>query len=67
MAPTRPEASYERLLLDAMVGDSTLFIREGDEVENGVANRRFHTQRVVDGTLTNREFYSAGTGSRGLG
>jgi len=54
-----PEA-YERLLLEAMVGDATLFIRR-DEVETA--------WRIVDSirkawtgkALTNREFYSAGT------
>jgi glucose-6-phosphate 1-dehydrogenase len=54
-----PEA-YERLLLEAMAGDATLFIRR-DEVETA--------WRFVDGLrqtwagqpLTNREFYSAGT------
>jgi glucose-6-phosphate 1-dehydrogenase len=54
-----PEA-YERLLLDAMVGDATLFIRR-DEVETA--------WRFVDAVragwagkpLTNREFYAAGT------
>ena len=54
-----PEA-YERLLLDALVGDSTLFIRR-DEVETA--------WQIVDSIrdaweghpLTNREFYSAGT------
>ncbi len=54
-----PEA-YERLLLEAMAGDATLFIRR-DEVETA--------WRIVDSiraawdakTLTNREFYSAGT------
>lgn len=54
-----PEA-YERLLLDAIAGDATLFIRR-DEVETA--------WRIVDGiragwddrSLTNREFYSAGT------
>ncbi|HEY5912703.1 MAG TPA: glucose-6-phosphate dehydrogenase [Verrucomicrobiae bacterium] len=54
-----PEA-YERLLLEAMVGDATLFIRR-DEVETA--------WRIVDSIragwddkpLTNREFYSAGT------
>jgi glucose-6-phosphate 1-dehydrogenase len=54
-----PEA-YERLLIEAMAGDATLFIRR-DEVEIA-----WH---VVDGIrksweglpLTNREFYSAGT------
>ncbi len=54
-----PEA-YERLLLEAMAGDATLFIRR-DEVETA--------WRFVDGIrltwsdkpLTNREFYSAHT------
>ncbi len=54
-----PEA-YERLLLEAMVGDATLFIRR-DEVEIA--------WQIVDSIrkgwdnrpLTNREFYAAGT------
>jgi glucose-6-phosphate 1-dehydrogenase len=53
-----PEA-YERLLLDALVGDTTLFIRR-DEVEAAWT--------IVDSIrsewtkpLTNREFYAAGT------
>ena len=54
-----PEA-YERLLLEAMAGDSTLFIRR-DEVETAWG--------IVDSiragwegrALTNREFYAAGT------
>jgi glucose-6-phosphate 1-dehydrogenase len=54
-----PEA-YERLLLEATVGDATLFIRR-DEVETA--------WRIVDSIrhgwgdkpLTNREFYAAGT------
>jgi glucose-6-phosphate 1-dehydrogenase len=54
-----PEA-YERLLLDAIAGDATLFIRR-DEVETA--------WQIVDSirkgwegkALTNREFYSAGT------
>jgi glucose-6-phosphate 1-dehydrogenase len=54
-----PEA-YERLLLEAMAGDATLFIRR-DEVETA--------WRIVDSVrkawesrpLTNREFYAAGT------
>jgi glucose-6-phosphate 1-dehydrogenase len=54
-----PEA-YERLLLDAIVGDATLFIRR-DEVETA--------WQIVDSiragwegkALTNREFYAAGT------
>ena len=54
-----PEA-YERLLLDAVAGDATLFIRR-DEVETAWALvdpiRRHWDQRG----LTNREFYAAGT------
>ncbi len=54
-----PEA-YERLLLDAIVGDATLFIRR-DEVETA--------WQIVDSIragwdgkpLTNREFYAPGT------
>jgi glucose-6-phosphate 1-dehydrogenase len=54
-----PEA-YERLLLEAMSGDATLFIRR-DEVETA--------WKIVDSIrkawegkmLTNREFYAAGT------
>jgi glucose-6-phosphate 1-dehydrogenase len=54
-----PEA-YERLLLDVIAGDATLFIRR-DEVESA--------WKIVDSVrkgwgerpLTNREFYSAGT------
>jgi glucose-6-phosphate 1-dehydrogenase len=54
-----PEA-YERLLLEAIVGDATLFIRR-DEVETA--------WQIVDSIrsgwdgkpLTNREFYAAGT------
>ncbi len=54
-----PEA-YERLLLEAMTGDATLFIRR-DEVETAWS--------IVDGIrqswngkpLSDREFYSAGT------
>jgi glucose-6-phosphate 1-dehydrogenase len=54
-----PEA-YERLLLEAMVGDATLFIRR-DEVE--IAWRIVDSIRQAWGNkpLTNREFYSAGT------
>jgi glucose-6-phosphate 1-dehydrogenase len=54
-----PEA-YERLLLEAMVGDATLFIRR-DEVET--AWQIVDTIRAGwDGkALSNREFYSAGT------
>jgi len=54
-----PEA-YERLLLDALAGDATLFLRR-DEVETA--------WQIVDSVrngwdgkpLTNREFYAAGT------
>ena len=54
-----PEA-YERLLLEAIVGDATLFLRR-DEVETA--------WKIVDAIragwdgkpLTNREFYAAGT------
>ena len=54
-----PEA-YERLLLDAIAGDATLFLRR-DEVETA--------WKIVDSIragwdgkpLTNREFYAAGT------
>ena len=54
-----PEA-YERLLLEAIVGDATLFIRR-DEVETAwqIADS---IRNGWDGKpLTNREFYSAGT------
>jgi glucose-6-phosphate 1-dehydrogenase len=54
-----PEA-YERLLLDALAGDATLFIRR-DEVETawGIVD----SIRSAWGAkpLTNREFYAAGT------
>jgi len=54
-----PEA-YERLLLEAMAGDATLFIRR-DEVET--AWRIVDDIRAAwgDQPLTNREFYSAGS------
>jgi glucose-6-phosphate 1-dehydrogenase len=54
-----PEA-YERLLLEAMQGDATLFIRR-DEVE--IAWGIVDSIRSAWGQkpLTNREFYSAGT------
>jgi glucose-6-phosphate 1-dehydrogenase len=54
-----PEA-YERLLLEAMVGDATLFIRR-DEVE--IAWQIVDSIKKSWGSksLTNREFYSAGT------
>jgi len=54
-----PEA-YERLLLEAMLGDATLFIRR-DEVET--AWKIVDSIRASWGNkpLTNREFYAAGT------
>jgi glucose-6-phosphate 1-dehydrogenase len=54
-----PEA-YERLLLEALAGDATLFIRR-DEVE--IAWRIVDSIRQAwgDQPLTNREFYAAGT------
>ncbi|MEW6301864.1 MAG: glucose-6-phosphate dehydrogenase [Verrucomicrobiota bacterium] len=54
-----PEA-YERLLLEAMAGDATLFIRR-DEVETawGIVDPIRKGWRGKP--LTNREFYSAGT------
>ena len=54
-----PEA-YERLLLEAMLGDATLFIRR-DEVET--AWKIVDSIRTSWGNkpLTNREFYAAGT------
>ncbi len=54
-----PEA-YERLLLEAMAGDATLFIRR-DEVETawGIVDS---IRKGWEGKpLTNREFYAAGT------
>jgi glucose-6-phosphate 1-dehydrogenase len=54
-----PEA-YERLLLEAMAGDATLFIRRDEvEVAWGIAD---NIRKSWEGKpLTNREFYSAGT------
>jgi len=54
-----PEA-YERLLLDALAGDATLFIRR-DEVET--AWEMVDSIRSAWGAkaLTNRDFYAAGT------
>jgi glucose-6-phosphate 1-dehydrogenase len=54
-----PEA-YERLLLDALVGDSTLFIRR-DEVETAWQIVDSIRAAWANHPLTNREFYSAGT------
>jgi glucose-6-phosphate 1-dehydrogenase len=54
-----PEA-YERLLLEAMVGDATLFIRR-DEVETAWGIVDSIRAGWGDKPLTNREFYSAGT------
>jgi glucose-6-phosphate 1-dehydrogenase len=54
-----PEA-YERLLLEAMAGDATLFIRH-DEVEAAWKIVDSIRQAWQGKPLTNREFYSAGT------
>jgi len=54
-----PEA-YERLLLEAMVGDATLFIRR-DEVETAWQIVDSIREAWSDRPLSNREFYSAGT------
>ena len=54
-----PEA-YERLLLEAMAGDATLFIRR-DEVEIAWQIVDSIRQSWDAKPLTNREFYSAGT------
>jgi len=54
-----PEA-YERLLLEAIAGDATLFIRR-DEVETAWKIADSIRTGWGDKPLTNREFYSAGT------
>lgn len=54
-----PEA-YERLLLDVIAGDATLFIRR-DEVESAWEIVDAIRQGWGEKPLTNREFYSAGT------
>jgi glucose-6-phosphate 1-dehydrogenase len=54
-----PEA-YERLLLEAMFGDATLFIRR-DEVETAWQIVDSIRKGWEDKPLTNREFYAAGT------
>jgi len=54
-----PEA-YERLLLEAMAGDATLFIRR-DEVETAWEIVDAIRAGWGDQPLTNREFYAAGT------
>jgi glucose-6-phosphate 1-dehydrogenase len=54
-----PEA-YERLLLEAMVGDATLFIRR-DEVEAAWSIVDSIRKGWEGKSLSNREFYSAGT------
>jgi len=54
-----PEA-YERLLLEAMEGDATLFIRR-DEVETAWQFVDSIRQGWDAKPLTNREFYAAGT------
>lgn len=54
-----PEA-YERLLLEAMVGDATLFIRR-DEVETAWSYIDSIRSAWDGKPLSNREFYAAGT------
>ena len=54
-----PEA-YERLLLEAIAGDATLFIRR-DEVETAWGIVDAIREGWADTALTNREFYAAGT------
>ncbi len=54
-----PEA-YERLLLEAIAGDATLFIRR-DEVETAWGIVDAIRSFWADKPLTNREFYLAGT------
>jgi glucose-6-phosphate 1-dehydrogenase len=54
-----PEA-YERLLLDVIAGDATLFIRR-DEVESAWQIVDSIRKGWGEKPLTNREFYSAGT------
>jgi glucose-6-phosphate 1-dehydrogenase len=54
-----PEA-YERLLLEAIAGDATLFIRR-DEVETAWQIVDSIRNYWADKPLTNREFYAAGT------
>jgi glucose-6-phosphate 1-dehydrogenase len=54
-----PEA-YERLLLEAIAGDATLFIRR-DEVETAWQIVDAVRKGWGDKPLTNREFYAAGT------
>lgn len=54
-----PEA-YERLLLEAIAGDATLFIRR-DEVETAWSIVDSIRGAWTDRPLTNREFYLAGT------
>lgn len=54
-----PEA-YERLLLEAMIGDATLFIRR-DEVETAWGIVDSIRKGWESKSLSNREFYAAGT------
>ena len=54
-----PEA-YERLLLEAIAGDATLFIRR-DEVETAWKIADSIRAGWEGKSLTNREFYAAGT------
>ena len=51
---------YERLLLEAMAGDATLFIRR-DEVEAAWSIVDSIRKAWNAKPLTNREFYAAGT------
>ena len=52
--------AYERLLLEAMAGDATLFIRR-DEVETAWTIVDSIRSAWGSQPLTNREFYAAGT------
>jgi glucose-6-phosphate 1-dehydrogenase len=54
-----PEA-YERLLLEALAGDATLFLRR-DEVESAWGIVDSIRQTWAGRALSNREFYAAGT------
>lgn len=54
-----PEA-YERLLLEAIAGDATLFIRR-DEVETAWSIVDAIRNAWAGKALSNREFYAAGT------
>jgi glucose-6-phosphate 1-dehydrogenase len=54
-----PEA-YERLLLEALEGDATLFIRR-DEVEGRLEHCRPDSRSLGDQPLMETEFYAPGT------